>query len=507
MAEAAFTPAPQPAAAPPERRLHPLSWLFVLLQQLQQFVVPLLALVLFGRGDRNALWPLIGVGVLVVTSIVHSLTYRYRIEADSLVVRSGLLQRSLRQIPFARIHNVAVHQSLLHRLFGVAEVRLESAGGRKPEAQMRVLTLAEALALEAIVRRRAAPAPAMAAAGDGAAGPADAGRRLLQLPVGEVLRLGFVSNRGMIVVGGAIAALTQLSPGLATDLARQWAKAAFGWAGHQHLDGVALVLVGASLVLGFVVLLRVLSMALALLQYFGFRLEAHGRRLTVERGLLTRTRTSMPRRRIQAWTLREGLLQRWLHRRSLHVDSAVGEEPGQARALRELAPIATPAHCDALVHALLPQAAWPPADWRPLHPAAWRRLALPGVVLSLVATAALSWRFGAWGMLALAWLPWAVFSARRHAQRAGYAIDHALVAVREGWWSRSWRFAEIGKLQALRLTHSPLDRWHGMATLWLDTAGAGALAPPLRLRYLPEAEARTACARPAAALARQPMHW
>src|SRR3546814_5307255 len=41
-----------------ERRLHPLSWLFVLLAQLRQFALPLIVLVFAGgRGDR---WEWIG---------------------------------------------------------------------------------------------------------------------------------------------------------------------------------------------------------------------------------------------------------------------------------------------------------------------------------------------------------------------------------------------------------------------------------------------------------------
>ena len=44
-----------------ERRLHPWSWLFVLGQQLRQFIVPLVALVVFGgRGDRGDFWMSIG---------------------------------------------------------------------------------------------------------------------------------------------------------------------------------------------------------------------------------------------------------------------------------------------------------------------------------------------------------------------------------------------------------------------------------------------------------------
>ena len=121
-----------------EQRLHPWSWLFVLLQQLRQFIVPLLVLLFAGRRGASDGWvtlaPLLGVGVLVVVSILQYFTFRYRIGSDAITLRSGLLQRSWREIPFARIHNVGLHQSLLHRVFGVAEVRLESAGGDKPEA-------------------------------------------------------------------------------------------------------------------------------------------------------------------------------------------------------------------------------------------------------------------------------------------------------------------------------------------------------------------------------------
>jgi putative membrane protein len=503
-----MTSTPDPAA---ERRLHPWSWLFVLIAQLRQFIVPLVALLFFGQRDDQALWPLIGIGVLALVSVWQYFTYRYRIDGDSLVVRSGLLHRQLRQVPFARIHNVALHQNLLHRMFDVAEVRLESAGGDKPEAQMRVLRLSDALALEQLVRRRSATA--VAPGEDGTAAPAGTPaveaptHTLLQLPAMEVLRLGLVSNRGLLVLGGGAAALAQFNRQMFSGFFEQLGQALFGWADAHHFGAQEYLLVGASLVAGFVVLLRLFSLAMALLQYFGFRLDEQGRRLTVERGLLTRLRTSAPRRRIQAWTLQEGLMHRLLHRRSLHIDTAAGGEHGQQRALRELAPIATVEACDALVRHLLPGAQWPPAHWQPLHRMAWLRLAWPGVLLALLACTALCWRFGTWGLLALAWLPWSVFVARRHAQHAGYACDDRLVAVHGGWWSRHWRFAEIDKLQALQLAQSPLDRRCGTATLLLDTAGAGGLVPPLRLHYLPEAEARRLFGQLAAAVAARKLRW
>ncbi|GAB3736104.1 PH domain-containing protein [Luteimonas pelagia] len=495
-------PAP-PDATAADRRLHPMSWLFVLIAQLRQFIVPLLALVFLGRGNSYEWWSLVGVAALAAYSAWQYVTYRYGVAGDALVVRQGVLERSVRVIPFARIHNVALQQSLLHRLFDVAEVRLESAGGKKPEAEMRVLRLGDALALERLVRSRGA----VAATGD-AAPAEDAGVPLLALTTAEVVKLGLVSNRGMILLAAAFGASWQVSPELLPDLFESWGQALFGWADARAFGPVEYVVAGASLALLFVAVLRLLSIALALLQYHGFTLREQGRRLTVERGLLQRWRTSASRRRIQAWTLREGVLHRLFARRSLEVDTAVSEEQQhEQRALREVAPIAPPAACDALVAHLLPRSGWGLLAWTPVGEQHWWRLWLPGVPFVLAATAALCWRFGPWGLLALGWLAWSAWTSRQHARRLAWSVNDALVAVRGGWWSRHWRFAELDKLQALQLRRSPLDRRCGTATLAFDTAGAGALAPPLQVRFLPVAEARTLHDRLAAELARRPLRW
>lgn len=502
---------PGATVAEPDKRLHPWSWLFALITGLRQFIVPLLVLLFAGRRGDNDFWewiPLLGVGAIALISVWQYFTYRYRIGSDAVVVRSGLLHRSLRQIPFTRIHNVAIHQSPLHRLFGVADVKLESAGGTRPEAHMQVLTHAQALALEALVRRHATTDAAAASDADTATAPPPA-RTLLALPAGEILRLGLISNRGMVVVAAALALLAQTSGRRIGRTIAEGKRMLFGYADSHQFDTVDYVIGGLGLLLAIMVLLRLLSITLAFIQYHGFRLEQTGRRLTIERGLLSRLRTSAPRRRIQAWTMVEGVLHRLLRRRSLKVDSAVAMagDGNQPRGLRELAPVATPADCDALVNTLLPGRQWPPSAWQPLHPQAWWRLAMSGVVVTLILCGVLGWHFGGWGLLGLLWLPWSVFLARQHARRAGYSFDGELVAVREGWWSRHWRWAEVDKLQALRLTRGPLDRRFGMATLWLDTAGANPLEAPLRLRFLPLAQAERLLQDINQHVAGKPLRW
>ncbi|HEX5693364.1 MAG TPA: PH domain-containing protein, partial [Arenimonas sp.] len=315
-------------------------------------------------------------------------------------------------------------------------------------------------------------------------------RELLSLSTSEVVRLGLISNRGMILVAAAIGVLAQASSDLVGDALESWIKLLLGWGKDLHLGAVGWVLGALSLLLFAVVALRLLSVVLALLQFHGFTLTETGRRLSVQRGLLTRLRANMPRRRIQAWSLRESLTHRWLGRRSLRVDSASVDTVNDQRSLRDLAPVATPETMDGLIRHLLPGGQWPLQDWRPLHPRAWRRqFALPAL-FALVLTGVLTWRQGPWGLAALALLPLLLMRARIWARHAGYCLENGVIAVREGWLDKSWRFAETGKLQALRLSRSPFDRRHGMASLLLDTAGASPFEPPLRIRYLAEDVAR-----------------
>ena len=147
----------------------------------------------------------------------------------------------------------------------------------------------------------------------------------------------------------------------------------------------------------------------------------------MQRGLLSKLRTSVARRRIQAWTLQESFLQRLLERRSLRIDTAVAEQQGQGdqRALKELAPIAPPEACDALIQHLLPQAQWPRQQWTSLPGKTWWRLFLPSAL---------------------------------------FFVLLALAPV-------SYTHLDVYKRQHLDLKRGPLERAFGLATLVIHTAG------------------------------------
>ena len=486
-----------------QRRLHPLSWLFVLIVQLRQFAFPLIILLFTGRGESYEFWPLIGVAALAVYSVFQYFTYRYRVLDDELVVRSGVFQKSVRHISFSRIQNVSITQNVLHRLFNVAEVRLEAAGGVKPEAEMRVLSLDDAHELEATIRSHANTQDVSAEA-ETSRTKAEA---LHDLSVLDVVKLGLINNRGMIVIGAAIGVMFQTAGEAMGKLVNTSVKWLFGWSDSLHLGAVSTVLGAVFLLIFFLVLVRIFSVVLALLQYHGFVLSQLGRRLTVQRGLLSRLRSSLPLRRIQAYGLSEGWLHRRFGKRSLKVDSASGAAMNEEHKspLRDLVPLATPEEMDRLIARFLASDQWPIQHWHDLHRDAWKREFMLPALFFFVAGCAAAVFYDVVLLAILLIIPVLFLRAKVWSAHAAFAQTEDLIAVREGWLSREWRFAEISKLQGMSLREGILDRHFGMASVYLDTAGSNAMTSAFRIPYMAREDAEKLMVQLSAKISRGPL--
>ena len=183
---------------PSDRRLHPLSVLFALGKQLRQFALPAIFLLFTARssGWGWEIWAPLFIIPSMIAAVVRYISFRYRYEPHEMVVRTGLIFRNERHVPYTRIQNLDAKQNLFHRLLNVVEVRVQTGGGTEPEATMSVLPIAD---FEEMRRRvfegkggEEAPAlPADAADPEAPAVPAPAaGRTLLHLPLRELLLLG-----------------------------------------------------------------------------------------------------------------------------------------------------------------------------------------------------------------------------------------------------------------------------------------------------------------------------
>src|SRR5688500_18749632 len=93
------------APGPGTRRLHPWSALFLLNAQLRQFAVPVSIALLLGARSRETDWQIYALPVLIPYALfvfVRYLTYQYAFGDGALVIRSGLLFKNERHVPYSR---------------------------------------------------------------------------------------------------------------------------------------------------------------------------------------------------------------------------------------------------------------------------------------------------------------------------------------------------------------------------------------------------------------------
>ncbi|HKQ62112.1 MAG TPA: PH domain-containing protein, partial [Candidatus Polarisedimenticolaceae bacterium] len=307
-------------AGGPVQRLHPLSPLFSIAGAARRLLLPGLAVLLFAshRGARAELWLMLLFVPAVVGAVVRYFSFSLQLGHDELVIREGVVTRNERHIPYARIQNIDLRQNPVHRLLGVAEVRLETGAADEPEAVMRVVSLAAVEELRAHV-----------SAGPLAAEPAAEGWSVLaRLPHSELAIFGLISNQGLAAVLALIGAAWQA--GLLQFEAEEQVADLLGRRFHldrllPHADSaVELGLTVAAALVALVVLLRLLSIGWALLKLHGFTLRRRGADLRAEFGLLTRVSATIPRHRIQLLAATEGWLHRLFRRAAVAAETAGG---------------------------------------------------------------------------------------------------------------------------------------------------------------------------------------
>jgi putative membrane protein len=515
-----------------EHRLHPVSILFALSGSLKAFALPALLLIFsslrrapvapvtgpeeptgwlkrwppFGSDvDGWQIWLLLFLVVAVVGAVLRYLTFRLTYEDTELVIRSGLLFRNERHVPYERIQNLDATRSVVHRLFNVAEVRLETGGGHEPEARISVLRETEFDEMRRRVfegRTRTGSDPVAtdtSAVAPEVDTPSPALRPLLYLPLRELLLLGLLDNRGFLLIAAAYGVLWEsgyqsvLWEGFSARLSAPGALSTIREslkAGNLPSFGLLFLMAGG--LLGVVLGVRLLSMAWVTVNLHDFRLSRAGEDLRTEYGLFTRVTTTIPRRRIQSLTVRETPLHRWIGRSSVLVRTAGGSanaQPAASRPRERLAPIIHSADVPDLMREVMPDADLDSLIWQPLHPRAFGRAVKPLLAVyfalapSLLLVASVRHWQPALALVAAGTVA-VVAIARRQMHAITWASDDHVVALRSGWLWRTVTVAPVGKIQSVTATESPFDRRASMAAVGIDTAGGIMAVPVLRIPYL-----------------------
>jgi putative membrane protein len=470
------------------RRLHPASIVLGLnLRQLiQAAVFPVVATLASGAAVLTIGFLLV---LAVVGLIVRGLAWeRFRFSFDGEVIRieEGVLSRNRRTLDVARVQQVEIDRSLIQRAFGLAALRIETAGSSMDvEVDLRVLPDADAVALRAAVRAGKARATGQPLTAGGTAGPGGStdvaeppSRELISVPLGHVV-LASITGARLLVFPAVVAAAFQFAGELTTTyinesverLVEQGRVAADQLVSGPSVSTIVVIAVGTLL------LSLVTAVAVGVLRDANFRVVRVDDDLHVSRGLLSTRESVLPLRRVQLVEVQRNWIRRALGYATIRIHSA----GGSADADRRVAiPLVADGSVDDILAQLLPGVAGIP-DLVGHPPTALRRAILrwvrpalvPGIGLialdTLTAFEPPSWAAWVAGLLPLL----AVAAGAVEYRVLAHGLTDRVVVSRSGALSITTSIAPLVKVQAVSRRSSWFQRRLGLATVVAHVAGPG----------------------------------
>lgn len=403
---------------------------------------------------------LVGLGLigLIGYEVAHWQRYEYELTADTFDIRSGVFARREREIPIGRIQNVDIRRNVVQRGLGIAALDLETAGGGGTEAAIRFVPFEEAKRLQREI--------------------AEQKRGRTPETTEEREELFALSPRELALVGAL--SFDPRIPGLLFFLLSGSATAVPMVTGLR-LGAGALAMVG----LGAVVLLAVALLSwgvgatIAVLNYYGFRLDRVGDELQYERGLLRRYDGSIPLDKVQTLTVQDNPLKRRFGFASLFIETAGHVRGGSSgrggdRGSQAAVPLARVERVEELARDIepygVPELERPPGRVRRRYVA--RYLIGVGALVATLYAAESLFRPGIpwYGPLAL--VPVLAVVAHYKWIHRGYWLGEDHFVARNGVIRRETKVVPYYRVQTVIDSRTIFQRRWRLGTVTADTAGS-----------------------------------
>ena len=431
--------------------------------------------VVLGSTTGNQSWTVAVLAWTVAVGAARWFTTSYRIEADSesgqVQLRAGLLHRKVTSVPRNRIRSVQTDARLLHRLLGLAVLRVSTG----QEARAEHGFVLDAVRVDQVPRLRAILLAESSQPVDAPAVESAVSNTVLARWQPSWLRYAPLSLSGLLTMGAAAGLIYQsgvVGPLRHSRLAESALDAA------QRLGMAATVAVIAAVVILASVVLAALR---SLLTYANLVLWRRADALHLRHGLLRLREHTYDMSRLRGGTLRQPLLVRILGGAGLDAVMTGVHGVGESSVLLPPCPLST---AESVLTGLVgdPNVVTGPLRGHGRRAATrrWTRaLGLPMLIGAVLAVFTLAssvplWLWTAW----LAVTAWCALLAADRIGALGHRVDSHWLVMRSGSWERRRDCLATAGIIGWTVRQSPFQRRARVATLVAATA-AGTKRYPL----------------------------
>ncbi|MFD1416443.1 PH domain-containing protein [Oceanobacillus jeddahense] len=447
------------------KRLHPAAILFDIIQSLKQSILGILPIAIVIISNGASFYLMIGIaviiGLIILSSVLSWVRFTYQLEEDQLRIERGIIIRKKRTISKHRIQSIDLSQNVIHRIFGLTKVAIETAGNdSSTDAALSAVRMEDGRMLhdELKYKKHVSETEALEAEKEintEQTKPDESNLPKRTITLKALFITGSTSASFGILIGLFGAAFSQvesLIPDQFYNDITRWALSL----------GMQIMIIFAIIVVLFLWLLSILY---TVVKDWNFTITRYEKELFITRGLLEKKQTTIPLKRIQAVGIKESPVHQLFGFARPYVEIASATTNNSQEVNTSIFPLLRKKEFASFLSEFLPEYHYstenlihPPKKALPYY--LWRSMNIPLLAVIIVG---IFFSTYIWIpiiiMFVIGILGFAAFKS------AGYAIDDQQITVQARILSKDTAFIQHRRLQALKQKQHLLHRKQSLATL------------------------------------------
>jgi putative membrane protein len=449
----------------------------------RQLVFPLIVFVFLGRKSNNYgqyfVYFIVFFSILnLAYSIINYFKSYFYIRGKELIVHTGFIAKKQISIPFERIQNINFEQNLIHQIFSVKKVKIDTAGSTDKEFEFAAIEDRRANALRDLLISHNNKSTTKSKEQEQKT-QIHAEQKIFALSFIDLLKAGLFENHlksgGLIFVAGWYLYTNAQEVGVDAE---------------DYLDKLPAFVYGlyliASLVLVFVVVSVIISMVKTILRHYDLKLTRIASGFKIEQGLFNTVTVSALDHKIQSMSWSDSLLKKMIGIYDIKLTQAKAEHNKDTKESIVI-PGASKSHVSRVLAYLFPNENTDEINMKKIHVSYRnRQMVIMGIlpaVLLIVCIFLKDWQASFIALALLLALPYYVVLKFK---KIAYGYNDELIKLKGGAFGEKNTITSIYKLQAITKTQSPFQRKRGLATLVLQNASGS-----LKIPYIPDQDAST----------------
>ena len=435
---------------------------------------PILLSLFIGSRNSNSFVDYVGyialafAAINVLGSILTFFRFYFHMEDDAIVIDKGVLKRSKVNIPFERIQTINFQQNILHQIFGVVSLEIDTAGAGKAELTIDALDKKEAEAIRQYIlsERKEIPDEARETSLN------NKGEVVLNLSLSDLIKIG-VSQNHLRSMGLLFAFVFSIFNEITDDIAGLVESQVDGYESFLANNKWAVAMISIFVVALISFLYSIISVTL---NNFELRLSLKKNGLKLVKGLLNRQEVSVNKKKVQVISWSDNPIRRLFKMYTLQIAQASSSEAVRLKSKIKI-PGSYQVQIDRIIRNVFPTEFYKKEDRLKVSRLLFKRIVTLTGVLPAVLMQGLYFTIGWFCLFFLLWIPLVWGIALMYYQKRTFEFNQELLKNNKGTFGNMHELLQIYKIQSIRIKQSWYQRRKKLANIVLFTASGSIRIP------------------------------